>query len=79
MRDAMQSIGGNPERINPLSPVDLVIDHSVMVDHAGGVDAAQNVALEFARNQERYEFLRWGHQPLTISVWCRLGLVFAIR
>ena len=61
MRDAMQSIGGNPERINPLSPVDLVIDHSVMVDHAGGTDAAaKNVALEFARNQERYEFLRWG-------------------
>ena len=61
MRDAMQSIGGNPERINPLSPVDLVIDHSVMVDHAGGADAAaKNVVLEFARNQERYEFLRWG-------------------
>ena len=61
MRDAMQSIGGNPERINPLSPVDLVIDHSVMVDHAGGADAAaKNVALEFARNKERYEFLRWG-------------------
>ena len=61
MRDAMQKIGGNPERINPLSPVDLVIDHSVMVDHAGGFDAAaKNVALEFSRNQERYEFLRWG-------------------
>jgi len=61
MRDAMQAIGGNPEKINPLSPVDLVIDHSVMVDHAGGADAAaKNVALEFARNQERYEFLRWG-------------------
>merc|ERR1712046_396466 len=40
MRDAMQTIGGNPEKINPLSPVDLVIDHSVMVDHAGGKDAA---------------------------------------
>ena len=61
MRDAMQKIGGNPEKINPLSPVDLVIDHSVMVDHAGGADAAaKNVALEFSRNQERYEFLRWG-------------------
>ena len=61
MRDAMQSIGGNAEKINPLSPVDLVIDHSVMVDHAGGADAAaKNVALEFTRNQERYEFLRWG-------------------
>jgi len=61
MRDAMQKIGGNPEKINPLSPVDLVIDHSVMVDHAGTDDsAAQNVALEFQRNRERYEFLRWG-------------------
>ena len=61
MRDAMQTIGGNPEKINPLSPVDLVIDHSVMVDHAGGKDAAaKNVALEFSRNKERYEFLRWG-------------------
>jgi aconitate hydratase len=61
MRDAMGMIGGDPEKINPLSPVDLVIDHSVMVDHAGGADAAaKNVALEFSRNQERYEFLRWG-------------------
>jgi aconitate hydratase len=61
MRDAMAKIGGNPEKINPLSPVDLVIDHSVMVDFAGGADSAEkNVALEFSRNQERYEFLRWG-------------------
>ena len=71
---------GQSRRINPLSPVDLVIDHSVMVDHAGGADAAaKNVKLEFARNQERYEFLRWGHQLLTISVRCLPGLVFAIR
>ncbi len=61
MRDAMQAIGGDPEKINPLSPVDLVIDHSVMVDYAGGANAAdKNVALEFLRNKERYEFLRWG-------------------
>src|SRR5210317_512432 len=61
MREAMSAIGGDPEKINPLSPVDLVIDHSVMVDHAGGKDAAaKNVALEFSRNKERYEFLRWG-------------------
>ena len=61
MRDAMGTIGGNPEKINPLSPVDLVIDHSVMVDHSGGADAAaKNTALEFTRNKERYEFLRWG-------------------
>ncbi|MGZ0189964.1 MAG: aconitase family protein, partial [Alphaproteobacteria bacterium] len=49
------------QKINPLSPVDLVIDHSVMVDAAGDADAFdKNVALEFERNQERYEFLRWG-------------------
>jgi aconitate hydratase len=61
MRDAMAAIGGNPEQINPLSPVDLVIDHSVMVDSFGGRDAfAKNVALEYQRNGERYAFLRWG-------------------
>ena len=66
MRDAMSKIGGNPEKINPLSPVDLVIDHSVMVDHSGGAgSAAKNVALEFSRNQERYEFLRWGASAFT--------------
>jgi aconitate hydratase len=61
MREAMQKIGGDPQRINPLSEVDLVIDHSVMVDVFGTRQAfAQNVALEFARNRERYAFLRWG-------------------
>ncbi|MFQ5755994.1 MAG: aconitate hydratase AcnA [Acidiferrobacterales bacterium] len=61
MRDAMVSMGGDPEKINPLSPVDLVIDHSVMVDYAGSGGAfAKNVAMEFERNRERYEFLRWG-------------------
>ena len=61
MRDAMVSLGGDPEKINPLSPVDLVIDHSVMVDHFGTADAFQkNVQYEFERNGERYEFLRWG-------------------
>jgi aconitate hydratase len=61
MRDAMQKLGGDAERINPLSPVDLVIDHSVMVDYYG-TDAAfsENVDVEMARNNERYEFLRWG-------------------
>ena len=57
----MESIGGNANKINPLSPVDLVIDHSVMVDFSGTKEAAaKNVALEFSRNKERYEFLRWG-------------------
>jgi len=61
MRQAMVAMGGDPERINPLSPVDLVIDHSVMVDYFGTERAfEQNVALEFERNRERYEFLRWG-------------------
>ena len=61
MRDAMKTIGGEPQKINPLVPVDLVIDHSVMVDHFGTPQAfKQNVDLEYERNKERYEFLRWG-------------------
>jgi len=61
MRDAVDNLDADPRIINPLSPVDLVIDHSVMVDHFGD-DAAfgKNVELEFERNGERYEFLRWG-------------------
>ena len=63
MRSAMERIGGDPEKINPLIPVDLVIDHSVQVDHFGSDQALpQNVEIEFKRNQERYEFLRWGQQ-----------------
>ncbi|MEM6351721.1 MAG: aconitate hydratase AcnA [Cyanobacteria bacterium P01_D01_bin.14] len=63
MRDAMVSLGGDPDKINPLSPVDLVIDHSVMVDSFGSDDAfGQNVTREFQRNNERYAFLRWGQQ-----------------
>ncbi|WP_106419439.1 aconitate hydratase AcnA [Salinicola tamaricis] len=61
MRDAVKKLGAKAERINPLSPVDLVIDHSVMVDHFGDKSAFKdNVAIEMERNQERYEFLRWG-------------------
>ncbi len=61
MRSAMKRLGGDPKRINPLVPVDLVIDHSVQVDFFGTSDAlARNVAMEFKRNLERYEFLRWG-------------------
>ena len=63
MRDAMVQLGGDPEKINPLSAVDLVIDHSVMVDAFGSANAfKQNVDLEFERNGERYEFLRWGQE-----------------
>ena len=61
MRDAMAKLGGDPGRINPLIPAELVIDHSVMVDHYGTSDALNlNALLEFQRNRERYTFLRWG-------------------
>src|SRR5918993_5587662 len=65
MRDAMVALGGDPTRINPLQPVDLVIDHSVQVDEYGS-DAAFliNTEREFERNRERYEFLRWGQNAL---------------
>ncbi|THD77487.1 MAG: aconitate hydratase AcnA [Phenylobacterium sp.] len=61
MRDAMTGLGANPEKINPLNPVDLVIDHSVMVDYFGTSKAfGENVEREYERNMERYRFLRWG-------------------
>ena len=61
MRDAMAALGGDPRRINPVIPVDLVIDHSVQVDfYASSRALAGNASLEFQRNRERYEFLRWG-------------------
>ncbi|MDQ7775420.1 MAG: aconitate hydratase AcnA [Paracoccus aminovorans] len=61
MRDGIKALGGNPQRINPLNPVDLVIDHSVMVDEFGTPRAFQmNVDLEYQRNMERYTFLKWG-------------------
>jgi aconitate hydratase len=61
MRDAMRSLGGDPERINPLQPAELVIDHSVQVDEYGSPNAYDlNAALEFSRNRERYAFLKWG-------------------
>ncbi len=61
MRDAVKNLGGNPKKINPLVPVDLVIDHSVMVDKFGTPTAfKENTDIEYQRNRERYEFLRWG-------------------
>jgi aconitate hydratase len=61
MRDAMKVLGGDPQRINPLQPAELVIDHSVQVDAFGSADAYQvNSLLEFDRNRERYAFLKWG-------------------
>ena len=63
MREAMQKMGGNPKRINPLFPAELVIDHSVQVDSFGNVNAfGMNAELEFQRNVERYQFLRWGQE-----------------
>ncbi|PZO76565.1 MAG: aconitate hydratase AcnA [Mesorhizobium amorphae] len=63
MRDGIASLGGDPQKINPLVPVDLVIDHSVIVDEFGTPSAfARNVELEYERNEERYKFLKWGQQ-----------------
>ena len=63
MRDAVKRLGGDPKKINPLVPVDLVIDHSVQVDYFGtGLALIRNAQVEFERNSERYEFLRWGAQ-----------------
>ncbi|MEJ2384091.1 MAG: aconitate hydratase AcnA [Xanthomonadales bacterium] len=66
MRDAMTALGGNPEQINPLSPAELVIDHSVQVDSYGQADSLDlNNEIEFQRNRERYSFLRWGQSAFS--------------
>jgi aconitate hydratase len=63
MRSAVKRVGGDPKIIEPLVPVDLVVDHSVQVDFAGSAQALQlNMDMEFKRNRERYEFLKWGQQ-----------------
>ncbi len=63
MRSAVKRLGGDPKIIEPLVPVDLVVDHSVQVDFAGSAQALQlNMEMEFKRNRERYEFLKWGQQ-----------------
>ncbi|MGH8129175.1 MAG: aconitase family protein, partial [Gammaproteobacteria bacterium] len=63
MRDAMKQLGGDPKKINPLSPAELVIDHSVQVDFWSSPNAlAKNGEMEFQRNKERYSFLKWGQQ-----------------
>jgi aconitate hydratase len=65
MRDAIKTLGGNAAKVNPLCPVELVIDHSVMIDHYGSKDALDlNAKVEFQRNEERYTFLRWGQEAL---------------
>ena len=66
MRDGIVRLGGDPARVNPLQPVELVIDHSVQVDHFGRREAFElNAELEFSRNKERYVFLRWGQQAFS--------------
>jgi aconitate hydratase len=66
MRDAMQQLGGDPQKINPLAATELVIDHSVQVDYFGSSDAlGKNAEIEFDRNKERYEFLRWGSKAFS--------------
>ncbi len=66
MRDAMLALGGDPDKINPLQPAELVIDHSVQVDHFGSNEAfGLNAALEFSRNRERYNFLKWGQNAFS--------------
>lgn len=71
MREAVRRLGGNVDQVNPLSPVDLVIDHSVTVDEFGDDNAFEdNVRIEMQRNHERYTFLRWGRKPSTASAWC---------
>ncbi len=72
MRNVAAKAGKNPKSIEPLVPVDLVVDHSVMIDHFGGKDSLDlNMKLEFQRNRERYEFMKWGMQRSTPSAWCR--------
>ena len=80
MRDAMKGLHGDTAKINPLVPVDLVIDHSVMVDSFGNPRSFEiNVDLEYQRNKERYEFLRWGSALSQISGSCPPGRASAIR
>ena len=65
MREAMTALGGDPARVNPLRPAELIIDHSVIADYFGRPDALErNIELEYRRNAERYAFLRWGQQAL---------------
>jgi aconitate hydratase len=66
MREAMQQLGGDPEKINPLQPAELVIDHSVQIDVFGTADAVEkNAEIEYQRNQERYSFLKWGQKAFS--------------
>ena len=70
MRDAAKAAGADPDVVEPLVPVDLVIDHSVQVDFSGSQEALnRNLEIEFIRNQERYEFLKWGQQAFSCLLY----------
>ena len=72
MRDAVKDLGGDPEVINPQVQSDMVIDHSVQIDKYGVADAVQqNMDIEYQRNGERYQFLRWASRRSATSAWCR--------
>ena len=80
MRNVADAMGKNAKTIEPLVPVDLVVDHSVMVDHYGTKDALDlNMKLEFQRNRERYEFMKWGMQAFDISASCRRASASCIK
>lgn len=80
MRSAIARLGADPRRVNPLIPVDLVIDHSVQVDAFGTPDAFRyNVEKEYERNRERYTLLKWVQQSSLTSGWCHPGLGSSIR
>ena len=81
MRDAMEDLGGDPTAINPLVPVELVIDHSIQVDSFAEKLAFQkNAEREYERNRERYAFLRWGQTRVRrTSPWCRRTRASATR
>lgn len=80
MRDAIKEQGGDPQKINPLIPVDLVVDHSVQVDYYGTPQALeQNVAKEYERNSRRYAFLKWAQRNFDNFKAVPLTRVFAIR
>ncbi len=80
MREAIVRLGGDPQRVNPLAPAELVIDHSVQVDEYGRADSLKhNNEIEFTRNGERYMFLRWGQSHSATSRWCRPTRASCIR
>src|SRR5213082_4133154 len=88
MRDALAELGGDPARINPLQPVELVVDHSIQVDSFGSAAAFhQNEALDYERNDERYAFLKWGQQafanfkvvPPNMGICHQVNLEFLAR